>query len=458
MTQTEHMPAAFLAHLRTEAAPLILRRDGQSPAWTDLARHAAVYAQDPELYALLAVGESVAAGQQARVLFTLLRESRVDLPAPVRPTLERVTACLLAVLHPDLVLTVFLALRRARANHKHTAHAILRYILDHPQLEDLIRRRRPTVADALEHALGKNTARGAVRLLGTPGGDEPYVRRTLLRFARDPERVRAALPQLYGAPPDAALVPPDAPRYTDAHTELGARMAGREQRPKTVTATNRGDIAATLVHLYSGGPSPVLEDALAGSIAEAAARLPRFGGRLAVVLDTSASTRGYGDRAYCGLAQSVALTRVLARTCADLRVYPAESAVALPQPAGATDLAGPLLDALAGGPDLVAIVSDGYENQLGGDLARVAASLPAAGVATPVVFCHSKFSYSDDLTYRQPAPALPQMAFWHQADFEELLLQLFALAEGAGTSTLRTFLSHKLSQIEKEVTLWTSSS
>jgi hypothetical protein len=85
-----------------------------------------------------------------------------------------------------------------------------------------------------------------------------------------------------------------------------------------------------------------------------------------------------------------------------------------------------VLDALGTGSDLVAIVTDGYENTFPGDLSRVAATLPRAGVTTPVLLCQAMFSRSDDLTYRTPAPELPRRRFWHQDDFAELLPWMFA--------------------------------
>jgi hypothetical protein len=245
------------------------------------------------------------------------------------------------------------------------------------------------------------------------------------------------------------------------------------ERPDTITATNRGDIAATLVHIYSGGTSVELEQALEAYVGQAADNLPRFDGAVALVLDASASTRGYGSREFCVIAQSVALARVLKRNCTQLRIHRVggSGAELLPVPGGATDLAGALLDALEGRPDLVAIVSDGYENVYGGDLARVVATLPrldAAASLPPVVFCHSKFGHSDDLTYRRSAPDLPQLEFWHQTDFEDVLLRLFATASSAGDggqhaqphaetpakASVRGFLKSKLDRLEKVVEPW----
>jgi hypothetical protein len=76
----------------------------------------------------------------------------------------------------------------------------------------------------------------------------------------------------------------------------------------------------------------------------------------------------------------------------------------------------------------------------------VAATLPFAGVTTPVVYCHSQFTEKDDLALRRPAPALPEVAFWHQADFAGVLWEVFSRAgNGRGEAFVRQFLrSHAL--------------
>jgi hypothetical protein len=200
-----------------------------------------------------------------------------------------------------------------------------------------------------------------------------------------------------------------------------------------------------------------LQQALDGYVEKAASELPRFEGKLALVLDASASTRSYGDREYCVLAQSVALQRVLEKRCANLQVHTVGGSGYPPVPEGNTDLATALLDALEGEPDVVAIVSDGYENVYPGDLERVVDALPRAGVQTPVVFCHSKFTNQDDLTLRRPAQNLPQLEFWHQDDFEDVLLSLFSrVNSNKGETCLREFLLQKLYKVEKELELWTS--
>src|ERR1043166_2389884 len=155
-------------YLRDNQKPLLLHRDGQPPIWSDAGVHQAAFAADPGLYALLALQGAAHPVQRAAVLFQILHESRQGMDRDVRRTLERVSAVLLAALPIDLVMTVFLSLRRTRANHKHTMRAILTYLLNHPQMEDLVSLRRPAIIDSLEHAVGKSVARYCVRLLGEP--------------------------------------------------------------------------------------------------------------------------------------------------------------------------------------------------------------------------------------------------------------------------------------------------
>ncbi|SDH06229.1 vWA domain-containing protein [Nonomuraea jiangxiensis] len=435
---------SLLQHFRTHDTPLVLSRGGDL-AWDDAELHRS--AGDIEGYALLALVPGALPWQRARVLLRTLAESRDGLDDRARATLAKVTRALLFGLPPEHVITVLLALRRLRANHKHVTRAALAFVLEHPDAGELIEARRPALVDCFEHALGKATARACARLVRAGDTGSGYLRRALLRFTSDPataiERVRA----LYAPGTHGAIAPQEPPAPLDPV---------REHTP-IVTPTNRGDIAATLVHLYRGGPAAELRPALAGYVAEATRGLPRLPANVAMVLDTSGSMRGYGEREWAVMSQAVALQLVLDRVCDRLTVIetgdadargpdPVAGAAARgldlaagagagpgggggggePRPVGATDLASGLLDALESRPDLVVVVTDGYENLLPGDLARVAAALPRAGITTPVLLCQATFTRGDDLTLRDPAPALPGRPFWHQDDFAALLPWMFA--------------------------------
>ncbi|TMQ87440.1 VWA domain-containing protein [Actinomadura soli] len=448
----------LLAHLETHDTALTLPRGG-TLRWDDADLHRAAHAGDAEGYALLGLAPGVRPWQRARVLLQTLAASQAGLDAPARATAARAARVLTLGLPPAQVITVLLALRRLRANHKHTTRAVLRFILEHPDADALIAARRPALLDCFEHALGTATARGCARRIDAGDTASDYLRRRLLRFlsaraavsADVPARVRA----LYAPAPPTV-------RHGTGGPEGGARGAERaagmphdpalpldapRERPATVTATNRGDIAATLVHLYRGGPAEELYVALGRYVGAAAAAFPRFDGTVALVLDASASMRGYGDREWALMSQAAALRMVLSQVCARLEVIEAGGDERAPR--GATDLATGVLDALGADPDLVAVVSDGYENQFPGDLARVAASLPGAGVTTPVVFCHALFTGGDDLRQRRPAPALPQRGFWHQDDFAELLPWMFGHCR-AGAPWLRAALHARLDALDRQ--------
>lgn len=456
---TNHLTLTeFLQHIQTEKKPFILKNNGQPPQWMDAAVHQSFYTQNPEQYALLALIDTVTTPQRVRMLFMLLQQSRAGMSKPIRQTLERVTNVLLAIVHPDLAIVVFLALRRVRANHKHTTHAILNYILNHPQLEDMALRRRPAIADILEHALGKNTVRGAIKKLSNSEQNTVEVQGKILRRTRQIEQVKTVLPYLYRPPLGSGLMPPvGTVKYTEVHNSYTSQLEEQQQRPTTVTPTNRGDISANIVHLYRGGKSKELLDSLEVLVKAAIAKLPYFSGKVALVLDASASTRSYGEREFCALSQSVALKLILEQCCQTLQVHFVGGCGELPVPEGETDLATAVIDALLGEPDLVMIVSDGYENVYPGDLARVAATLPRLGIEIPVVFCHSKFTDRDDLSLRRPVTNLPQFEFWHQDDFSQLLLNVFSRVRSSlAAQCFQEFLLRKLDCFEQELVLWTA--
>lgn len=446
---------SFLQHLRADRSELVLHRSMNAPQWNDEVTHRAIHESDPVRYALCSLMPGALPAQQAKVLYLTLASSWANLDQDERHALNRSVDVLVSRLQPAQVIKVFLSLRRARANHKHVTHVIANYVLNHPQLELLARKRRPAIADCLEHALGKDVARGCARLLSENGIENAYVQQNLMRVADNPERVADAILYLFGhrnelSVPEnqTALAPMVVPQTSD---EIDAR-------PRTVTATNRGDVAATLVHQYRGGSNENLQESLTKYVQNAAERLPQFEGRVALILDASGSTMGYGERQFCCVAQSQALRLVLEQSCTELNVIPVGGTEALPMPEGDTDLAGALLDALEIDPDVIAIVSDGYENVYEGDLARVIATLPKVGIEVPVVFCHSKFTNLDDLTLRRPAPQLPEVEFWHENDFADVLWTLFASARSPkAESFVDQQLWQRLNQCEKEMPLWISS-
>ncbi|MCP4129465.1 MAG: VWA domain-containing protein [bacterium] len=457
MLKNTEKPNLFKQHLVVEKAPFVQKRAELKPGWDDEELHLSFYREDRDLYALHAFVPGISVGQQARILFQLLRSSRNGMEDESRKLSDRVIRLLLAMIPADTVLTVFLALRKTRANHKHTARHILLYILNHESLPAMVRERRAIVKDILEHALGKNTARGCAAKIAE-GIEDTYVYGNILKHANDASAAKEAICYLYrNETADSKVPAASGIHYSELHELYKPAIESRET-PQTITATNRGDIAATLVHIYRGGENPELLKALEEYVDLESGNHPSFDGSVALVLDSSASTRGSGEREFCILSQSVALQLLLARNCANLSVHPVGGEGFPPVPEGTTDLALPLLTVLEQKPDLAVIVSDGYENTLQGDLARVLQALPGTDVETQVVFCHSKFSMSDKLTLRRPVEGIiPEFEFWHQNDFEGLLPSLFMMASGEkGAAFTKKWFSERLVILEKEVQPWTN--
>jgi hypothetical protein len=429
------MTVQFVRHLQTHDTSLRVPRAG-AVAWDDEAVHDEAHAADPQRYALSALTPGVLATQRARTLLRLLLASRAGLDGAARDTLARVTRVLALGLAPADVLTVLLAVRRRRANHRHVTRTVLTVLLEHPHAGQIVAARRGLAQDCFEHALGRATARAGVDALRR--GERPH--HALLRSGTAAQRVPALYRHADGT---GLLALPPAAGDLDLTT----------QRPETVTATNRGDLAATLVHLLRGGPSDELLPAVARYTDELVAGLPRYDGTVALVLDESASMRGYGDREWAVASQVAALRRVMDRVCARLVVVPVGGRDG--RPGGATDLATGVLDALSGpaAPDVVAVASDGYENVHPGDLADVTAALPGAGVRTPVVFCQATFGHADDLTLRRPAPDLPQRTFWHTDDLAPLVLWTLSHVDGpAAHAWIGAELRRRLTAVEQSLT------
>ncbi|POM22518.1 hypothetical protein BTM25_54680 [Actinomadura rubteroloni] len=242
----------LLTHLQTHDRPLTLPRGG-GPRWDDAALHAAARAAAPEPYALLGLAPGVHPWQRARVLLQLLTASQAGLDDPARATLAAAAHLLARAAPPGHVITALLALRRLRANHKHTTRAVLRFVLEHPDADALIAARRAALADCFEHALGTATARGCARRVAAGDTGSDYLRRRLLRFLADPAAALPRVTALYTEPgppagavplPGAAPVPLDGPVIAPPFDGAVALMLPAGPEPPHVRALRTALAAA----------------------------------------------------------------------------------------------------------------------------------------------------------------------------------------------------------------------
>jgi hypothetical protein len=456
---------ALLTLLRAPAEPFALvHGEPLSFTGTDQAQHREACLADPLLYGLIALAPEVPAEQQARVLFTLLREGRA-VDAETRQLLDRVARALSMLIGSRQLLSLGLALRRERKNRKLASRTLVWALLAGPVATDNVLRRPRLTRAVLEHAVGRDVARACARA----DIDASYRQRMLLRFVEPARRERALrlLALLYGQAPASTVASlTQAVDSKDAGElslveRLRAAADGLADVPKTVTATNRGAISATLYHVFRGGETAELAAAFEAQVSAAVAELPRFGGRLALVLDGSASMRSYGGREWALWAQALAFAAVLERSCAELTVHGASSpsaggriglgldAMALPSPTGPSDLALPLCEALRAKPDAVLVLTDGYENLAGGDLDRVLAAKQRIGDETPVLLGLCTFTSFDELAQKLPTTRVPWLRLWHQLQLPRLQLELAVQAGGeAALPSLRAMLLSQLERLE----------
>ncbi len=194
------------------------------------------------------------------------------------------------------------------------------------------------------------------------------------------------------------------------------------------------------------------ETALRGALAMAADRVLRRApmrlGRVAAVLDRSHSSGGSHEKARRPLAVALGVSQLLEAAATEYSAHwtPSVDHELLVEAGGQTDLATPLVDALAMRPDLVVIVSDGFENRPRGGVAevlrhyrqRIAPDHAVTVVHVNPVFDQERFA---------PRSLAPSVATVGLRDAEDLFTMLaFArFAGGNGTlSELEAWLSARV--------------
>ena len=100
----------------------------------------------------------------------------------------------------------------------------------------------------------------------------------------------------------------------DENKTVIATFIEQTEPVKVLLTTNRGDISATLIHIYRGGKSSELETMLSKYVDEEAVRLPIYEGKVGLLVDSSYSTKGYGEREYAIISQTVAFKKVFPDT------------------------------------------------------------------------------------------------------------------------------------------------
>lgn len=182
-----------------------------------------------------------------------------------------------------------------------------------------------------------------------------------------------------------------------------------------------------------------LRQALEGSAARAYRRSPYRLGRVAAILDRSYSSSGTSEKRRRPLAVAMAASYLLRQAASEYQAFwtpaLAQREDLFATPYGQTDLAGPLIAALRWQPELVVIVSDGYENTPPGAVCQVLRAFRAqvpGGREVSVVHLNPVFD-AEDFAPKPLGPEVPTVGI---RDAEDLLTMLGFARFAEGTAPL----------------------
>ncbi|MBX5455355.1 MAG: VWA domain-containing protein [Thermogemmatispora sp.] len=400
----------------------------------------------PEFYLYLLADPFADLSHKREMLANLIR-----LPAAHTVTRQRIVEQL-RVLPAEEALLVADVIRQRRINNRRAREIGLQLLIGHEQFPQLAAARRQRVTLLLKHLLGERTWSSVRRFLAQPSEvGEKFLQRELLHYAPNPAIARETLCFLAGVP------------FDPSDPTLAKRIAAREQLehgeglPRETLFGLRGiyhrDMPASRVRslsasearvecqdgpltmlyreaLHRGVKSENYSEELWRCTEQAVASLPLIEGRLAVVLDLSASMTSSGERAYHPAALALALVHLLQQRVTSVMLYQVGgSALAseelLPRPRGVTDLASALLEAARTQPQAILLITDGYENMRSGDAALVLQGMRLLGLAMPVYQVVPVYSRSERLQQRHLGDDFLLLPVLHEQGVREVLTRLF---------------------------------
>lgn len=200
-----------------------------------------------------------------------------------------------------------------------------------------------------------------------------------------------------------------------------------------------------------GARRDVLNAALAGAARQALRQAPLQLGRVAAVLDGSYSSSGSSEKRRRPLAVALAAHFLLQAASQTFRAFwtlPTEEPLMV-RAHEQTDLATPILDALAWGADTIVIVSDGCENDPphgAAEMLRVFRTRLDTDHSTSIVHCNPVFD-PEDFSLRPLSPHVPTVGL---RDAEDLptMLGFARFADGAlPLAELEAYLAARVSQM-----------
>lgn len=343
---------------------------------------------------------------------------------------------LVTELPPQRKLNLFLELKKERVNNARTRKLILRTLLTGSRLELWAVKYRQKMRKALEHAWGKRTTSILAAILKKEQRTERekrIVRENILRYLNDSdmkkelivlecvgfilgneERLKVKLPRAFveakrelckGVKLPFEILEGIRSRYHPKVESAQVLAMTREnltdtQKIRLQAKAARDSVEVTFdpmqhdavqlyVYAYKQGMTGEIKAALAEKAKKTAEGLPFVIGRAAVLIDASGSMRGSEERFMHPIAVSLALRDTLEAAGVDVVTCCSGNAQAdrfgLVHPGGDTSLAMELVNLLEKNPEVIFILSDGYENTPAGRVDEVLRTAENIGFSTPVI-------------------------------------------------------------------------
>jgi hypothetical protein len=391
---------------------------------------------------------------QGQIVLNLLATGRDTRPADREEENALITATL-AALPVQRVYRIFEALRDQRVNNRRTRAVIRSYISTRDQIIFDAVKYRTRVRIAVTHAhlqfdSGAGPEVGHFLFHGWKNQKfetklfEDYRQAHYSQKAvyRLPYTVAEGLAAKHGIPRDEFLA--GIAERMSANEKLRAMKQTRAAGVDLNIDLGRAAITRLAIYIASLSPAErsereeELHEALNRSAARVIRRTPRKLGRVCAVLDRSHSSSGSSDKRKRPFALALAASYLLRHAADEYRALWTPSLIGSEvstHPRGQSDIAHPLLEALRFQPDLVVIVSDGYENSPPGaatQLVRAFRRCVPGGEEVSIVHLNPVFD-SESYAPKALGPDLPTVGI---RSAEDILTMLSFARFAAGTAPL----------------------
>jgi hypothetical protein len=412
------------------------------------AEHDAFLVADRKLYAALLRLSNLSPDTLMAIIQRLLAVTDVPTAGISKAEEDKLILQCLPYLPVSAVLQGFLNLVKRRVNNQRTSGWIRSYIFGSPQLENWAVNYRRDLTRLIRHALGQQVTLTCLHKFAQ--NDTAYLRRYVLRYAEDQALVRDVFLFLFGKLTNSQF--PLLNAYLSARKDIETgkglplkvlqglrgtfhpqvslrslrRLAAKEKIKRDIISNDESLIGK----IRSYYKSDIDLNSVNQAIDQEVARLPNWNANIYFIVDTSASMQGFGHREYNNLAIAIGLLKVFQK------LTNKQTDNEFPKASGTTCLAPALIEAVKQSPDLIILISDGYENVEQGDAAMVLKGLKQLGIKIPMFHIIPAFTEREKITDRLPLPSCPYVLETGQHGFLSTWLRIRTLIEPESLSSL----------------------